>query len=312
MALKSFYGFLIGGLSCFAQSNSQVDSYFKSYDEKVIASLFILNTSNSFEVSSKVNGNKVRLEFVPNRRSQIGGSLSYKFIDVSYGFAPKIFEDNKDNGGSKFYSFDTRFYLKRWTQSLIFINQTGFNIKEGDVEIPFPKFRSTKIGGVTSYVFNDNFSFRTLANQRQWQTKSAGSFVPTLALFYTNLDLNDSNENAYSDIYTFSLAPSYFYNFVIHKHFLIATGLSAGAGVTSIDHDVYAVYEFRGNLKLAYNTDSFFTFIRINSLNFIQDDQAKIQLNDNLTVLNFVLGYRFNPPNKIREIYEKVSKKTGL
>ncbi len=312
MDIKASFLSSIFGFCCFAQDNPKVNTYFKSYDEKVIASLYVLNTSNSFEAIVNSEGTRRRFEFVPNRRSQIGASLSYKFIDVSYGLAPKFIEDNKDNKGSKFLTFDTRFYLKRWAQSILFINQTGFNINDGEIEIAFPKFRSTKIGGVTSYVCNDKFSFRTLANQRQWQTKSAGSFIPSLAFVYTNLDLNDSTGNTHSDIYTVSLAPSYFYNWVIDEHLLIASGISVGAGITSIDRDVYPVYEFRGNLKVAYNSDSFFTFMRINTLNFIQDDQAEIQLNDNLTVLNFVIGYRFNPPKKVQEVYQKVTKKIGL
>jgi hypothetical protein len=199
------------GINCsFAQQDNEKGSHFTNYDEKVITSLYYFDTSNSFEFNFNLDGTANYLEFVPNQREQIGVNLSYKFIDVSYGFSPSFFEKNKDNSDSKLFTLSTRLYHKKWMQSLTFINQKGFYVSNGQVEVAFPRMRTTKIGGTTSYIFNDKFSFKTLANQKEWQSKSAGSFIPNLSIYYTNFDLNDGNENTESNIYLVSMAPSFF------------------------------------------------------------------------------------------------------
>lgn len=313
MDLKLIYIVFFGGVfGCFAQKDSLQNPYFKSYDDKVTASTYYLDTSNNFQIGFDFEGQKKYLDLNPNRREQLGVSLSYKFIDVSFGFAPKFFDVNKDNSNSKLFSFNTRFYYKKWMQSFTFINQKGFYAIDDEVSVDFPRMRSTKIGGTTSYIFNDKFSYKTLVNQNEWQTKSSGSFIPTFSFYYTNLNLNNEPNSSNADIYVFSLAPSYFYNFVISDRVLIGTGIAFGAGINDIDGDVSALYQLDLNLKLAYNTDRFFAYASLNTLNFLQSDTAEARLNDNISTLKFSIGYRFDPPNKVKEVYEKVNQKTGL
>ncbi|MBS7232910.1 DUF4421 family protein [Flavobacterium psychroterrae] len=305
----AFFGSVFG---CFAQKDTLQNPYFKSYDDKVTASIYYLDTSNNFQIGFNSEGQKKYVDLNPNRREQVGVGLSYKFIDISFGFAPKFFSENKDNSDSKLFSFNTRFYYKKWMQSFTFINQKGFYISEGAVNVFLPKMRTTKIGGTTSYIFNDNFSYKTLVNQNEWQTKSSGSFIPSFSFYYTNLNLNNAPNSSNGDIYVFSLAPSYFYNFVISDRVLIGTGLAFGAGINDVDGDVSALYQLDFNLKLAYNRDRFFAFASLNTLNFLQNDSAEARLNDNISTVKFNIGYRFDPPNKVKEVYEKVNQKTGL
>lgn len=313
MDLKLIYIVFFGSVfGCFAQNDSLQNSYFKSYNDKVTTSIYYLDTSNNFQIGFDSEGQKKFLDLNPNRKEQIGASLSYKFIDVTIGFAPKLFDINKDNSDSKLFSFNTRFYYKKWMQSFTFINQKGFYAAEEGFSVDFPQMRSTKIGGSTSYIFNDKFSYKTLVNQNEWQTKSSGSFIPSFSFYYTNLNLNNEPNSSNADIYVFSLAPSYFYNFVISDRILIGTGIAFGAGINDVDGTVSALCELDFNLKLAYNRDRFFAFVSLNSLNFIQNDAAEARLSDNISTLKASLGYRFDPPKKIKEIYEKVNKKTGL
>ena len=313
MGVKIVIGLFLGGIgSVFAQQDAEENSHFTNYDEKVITSLYYFDTSNSFEFNFNLDGIANYLEFEPNRREQIGVNLSYKFIDVSYGFSPSFFAKNKDNSDSKLFTLSTRLYHKKWMQSLTFINQKGFYVSNDELEIPFPRMRTTKIGGTTSYIFNDKFSFKTLANQKEWQSKSAGSFIPNLSIYYTNFDLNDGGEDTKSNIFLASLAPSYFYNFVINNHFLLSGGMSTGAGFTSVDGDVSAIYEWSLSLKIGYNSDTFFTFVNLNYLDFIQDTTAQIRLNDEISTVKVTAGYRFDPPKKVKEYYDKTAEKIGL
>ncbi|CAA9195156.1 DUF4421 family protein [Flavobacterium collinsii] len=313
MNLKLIYIVFFGSLfGCFAQNDSLRNPYFKSYDDKITAGFYYLDTSNNFQIGSESEGEKKTFELSPNRREQLGVSLSYKFVDISFGFAPKFFTVNKDNSDSKLFSFNTRFYLKKWMQSFTFINQRGFYIGDKDFQTAYPRMRTTKIGGTTSYVFNDNFSYKTLVNQNEWQTKSSGSFIPTFSFYYTNINLNNSPDSSDGEIYVFSVAPSYFYNFVISDRVLIGTGIALGAGINNIDKVTSALLELDFNLKLAYNRDRFFGFASLNTVNFIQNGDAEARLNDNISTLKLSLGYRFDPPKKVKEVYEKINQKTGL
>lgn len=313
MNLKLIYIVFFGSVfGCFAQKDTLQNPYVKSYEDKVTISSYYLDTSNNFQIGFDSQGQKKYLDLNPNRREQLGVSLSYKFIDVSFGFAPKFFDVNKDNSNSKLFSFNTRFYYKKWMQSFTFINQKGFYASEHEISVDFPRMRTTKIGGTTSYIFNDKFSYKALVNQNEWQTKSSGSFIPTFSFYYTNLNLNSALDSSNGDIYVFSLAPSYFYNFVISDRILIGAGIAFGAGINDVDGDVSALYQLDFNLKLAYNRDRFFAYTSLNTLNFLQSDTAEARLNDNISTLKFSIGYRFDPPNKVREVYNKINQKTGL
>lgn len=314
MVVKTFCLTLIGGiLGSFAQEKITSNPYFKTYDDKVIASLYYLDVSNNFQiVSPNSDGTATILDLIPNRREQIGASVSFKIADFSFGYSPQFFDANKDNDGSKLFNFSTRFIHKKWMQTLSFINQTGFYASEGATTVPLPDLRSTKIGGVTSYIFNPNFSFKAIANQKEWQTKSSGSFIPSFSFFYTNLDLNDGSQNPESDLFEMTLSPSYYYNFVINNRFLLSAGLGIGGGISDMDGDVSGIFNSIGSLKLGYNTDSFFSVININYIAFVQDSKTRVQFNDNVSSLNIAVGYRFDPPKKVKEYYDKNAKKIGL
>ena len=109
--------FCLGTIFGMAQNDSLSSPFFKSYDEKVISSLYFIDTSNSFEFLFDAGGQDKHLNLIPNRRAQIGANLSYKFIVVSYGFSPQFFDENKDNSDSKLFTISTRFYHKKWMQS---------------------------------------------------------------------------------------------------------------------------------------------------------------------------------------------------
>jgi hypothetical protein len=196
-------------------------------------------------------------------------------------------------------------------QSFTYINQKGFYISDDNITAQLPDMRTMKIGGSTAYVFNDKFSFKTLVSQNEWQTKSSGSFIPTFSFYYTNLDLNTPDSSP-GDMYVFTLAPSYFYNFVISDRVLIGAGLALGAGLNMIDKDTSALYQADFNLKLAYNNDRFFAFATLNTISFAQDEKVDPRLNDNIATLKLSAGYRFDPPKKVKEVYDKVNEKIGL
>ncbi|MRX69282.1 protein of unknown function [Flavobacterium resistens] len=312
MDVKLIYiAFFASVFGCFAQNDTLQNPYFKSYNDKITASVYYLDTSNSFQITSDNQDPKIYLDLIPNRKEQIGFSLNYKIIDITIGFAPKFLGGNTGDSHSKNFNFNTRFYYKKWMQSLTFINQKGFYVSDDNFTAQMPDMRSTKIGGSTSYVFNDKFSFKALVNQNEWQTKSSGSFIPNFSFYYTNIDLNTPDTTP-GDIYVFTLTPSYFYNFVISDRVLIGAGIGLGAGINDVDGDTSALYQADLNLKLAYNQDRFFAFASLNAVTFDQDEKVDPRLNDNIVTLKISAGYRFDPPKKVKEVYDKANEKIGL
>lgn len=303
--------FFTCGLGAFAQNDSINKPYFRSYNDKITAGVYYLDSSNSFAITSDNEEPKIFVNLIPNRREQIGFNLNYKIIDITIGFAPKFLGGNKGDSHSKNFNFNTRFYYKKWMQSFTFINQKGFYIIDDNITAQMPDMRTTKIGGSTSYIFNDKFSFKTLVSQNEWQTKSSGSFIPTFSFYYTNLDSNTPDSSP-GDLYVFTLTPSYFYNFVISDRVLIGAGIGLGAGFNDIDGETSALYQADLNLKLAYNKDRFFAYASLNSISFAQDEKVNPRLNDNITTIKLSAGYRFDPPKKVKEVYDKANEEIGL
>lgn len=196
-------------------------------------------------------------------------------------------------------------------QSFTFINQRGFYISDDKITGQLPNMKTTKIGGSTSYIFNEKFSFKTLVSQDEWQIKSSGSFIPSFSFYYTNLDLNIPDSSP-ADMYVFTVASAYFYNFVISNRVLIGAGIALGTGINHIDGDTSALYQADFNLKLAYNNNRFFGFASLNTVSFAQDDKVNPRLSDNITAVKLSIGYRFDPPKIVKEVYNKVNEKIGL
>jgi hypothetical protein len=93
---------------------------------------------------------------------------------------------------------------------------------------------------------------------------------------------------------------------VISHKFVVSAGLTAGIGINSIDKEVSEIYELGSSLKIGYNTDSFFTFVDYNYTNFVQSASTKIRLNDDILLFKVTLGYRFNPPKKVKKLLSKI------
>ncbi|WCM43423.1 DUF4421 domain-containing protein [Flavobacterium sp. CBA20B-1] len=292
--------------------NDTLNTYAVSYDEKVVASITYQNSSNSFLINYQDIEGNYQANFTPNTQQKLVVGLSYKLIDLSIGFTPNFLKTDASKLESNNFNLGFRFNYKKWYQSLTFINQKGFFVDYNNYErFYMPRFRSTKLGGTTSYVFNDKFSYKTIFNQNQWQQKSAGSFVPNFSVYYTNLTSKDTNEHLHIDIYTFSLAPSYYYNWVIHEKFLISGGLLVGAGINIAEKKARALYEISTNIRLGYNTNDFFAYLGINSTNFFEKE-SQGEIFDSFAELKLAAGYRFDPPKKVKKTYDDIIQKFGF
>lgn len=285
-----------------------LQAYVTKFDEKLVTSISVESNNDSFYISYKdeADTNPSRIWFLPNSQMRLVGNISYKFLNISFGFTPSFLKRNKELESSKDIRFSTRFSFKKWQQSITFIKQKGFLLDFKDPsKYFFPELQSLKIGGTTSYVFNDKFSYKTLFNYNEWQKKSAGSFIANLAIYYTNLKSYDSNNPINSEIYSATISPAYYYNLVINKRFLIGGGASLGAGLTSMDGEVNVLSELSINAKMGYNHKNFFSFFSYSGTSFFLNHTNE-SYNNSFEFLKLEIGYRFDPPKKLKKIYHKI------
>lgn len=293
-----------------AQEDSLRVHYFKKFDDNITTRLSLNNTSNSFAINDVLNSKTYN--FIPNDHQRLDFAVNYRAISFSFGYAPDFFAENKDNNNSKSFNLNFRIFHKQWTQSLELYSQKGFYLESDQQRVVLENVKTLKIGGQTSYIFNKNFSFRSIASQAEWQQKSAGSFIPTLSLYYTELQFKIEDYNDPGYVCTIALSPSYFYNLVVLKNFFLSLGASPGFGIQYLNSDPSSLYQIELTASLGYNSDTFFTGINSNSKYFTSNTGSNILWDDSVLRAEIYIGYRFKPPKKLTEVTEKVNQKLHL
>ncbi|MGB3145261.1 MAG: DUF4421 family protein, partial [Maribacter sp.] len=155
---------------------SQDSPYIQTFPDKLTFRLGLQTTSNSFKLRDKETRELV--EFIPNDKSYLGLSVQFRSIGLDIGYAPNFLAENKDNDDSKLITLNFRMFFDHVMQTVDFYKQKGFFVRNQDFTLPIEDLTTTKIGGSTSYIFNEDFSFRAIGFQNEWQKKSAGSFIP--------------------------------------------------------------------------------------------------------------------------------------
>lgn len=299
--------------------------YIHKFPNRITGRLFYVNTSNSLTVNDRNSDASFKL--IPNKQNRIGGSVSFRSITFTYSFAPNFLAENKDNENSKLLNLGFRTYFgKHWMQTIELYQEKGFSLESSDINIYFPRFKSFKIGGATSYILNENFSFRAIISQDEKQIKSVGSFIPRFVYYYTKLDIRTDNDEVNSDLYTFDFvfAPSYYYNFVPRKNILLSAGVSAGIGVNfSKNKDANHIQDdesltslvtelnFRGSMS--YDLSNFYVGAHYNYLILNHNTDRSSYIKDAIPFFQIFAGYRFKAPKKMvlkaDEINEKLLSK---
>jgi len=297
--------FLLSAQPIFAQKDT-LQPYMISYDDKIIASLSFENNSDSFILKEEINGEIHNFNFFPNIKQKLTFGLTYKLIDISFGYTPWFMKATNSEYKASNFNFSTRFNHKQWYQSVTIVKQKGFFTEFlNNNSLYLPSFRSIKIGGTTSYVFNKNFSFSALFNQNQWQLKSAGSFVPNFSFFYTNLE-NKEDKTAFNlEMYSFSFSPAYYYTWVINQRVFLSGGLGLGAGFDIHRHKTSILGQVIYNSKLGYNTSSFYSYLEVNNTNFIFNDNS-IRIKDASLNGLVAVGFRLDTPKKVKKVYNSL------
>ncbi|MDT0295124.1 DUF4421 family protein [Mesonia ostreae] len=304
--------FLCASYSGFAQQDSIVDqAHYERFEDKLSAKMFTLNRSNNFELYDENVDQRIRL--TPNRKTSLGISANYDILAVSLSFAPGFLAENKDNKTSKLVAFSTDLFLGGWIQHLDMYYQKGMTLELlNDPSIYLKNLKTFKIGGSTSFNFNPNFSYKAKNFENERQLQSAGSFIPSLLYYYSSLQqTKEADYNTKARFVNIAFAPAYHYNWVIDEHFLVSGGISLGLGMTqTIDSDrsvTSLLTTSSVDVSVGYNTKNFYAGVITKGTLQKQNNDANVVGDDTIRSISFLVGYRFNAPQIVKDANHKLN-----
>ncbi|MBF4470644.1 MULTISPECIES: DUF4421 family protein [Flavobacterium] len=326
---------LLGNGTVFGQKKERDSSKFVFYPDEILIRTNLSTQTDSQILEDKNGGN---LDLETNNNYKVFLSADYKFIGFSYGFYPQFIGGNKDEdvkGKSKFSEYNFRFFLGKWLQTVDYSRIKGYYIANTQDFLPdwkpdiapyiqFPDLKITKYGMSTSYIFNPNFSLKSITSFTEWQKESAGSFIPTLIYDYKKISLETDILKTYQNEYDVSVGIGYFYNFIIHKKFYVAPNLTTALGVKFLNsttdelgiqkkekHD-YFLTTLTGGLRLGYNSDRILFGVNFNfNSSFYNESKNQVVSNGGSFGLLY-FGYRFDAPKFISKPVNKIGYKLRL
>jgi hypothetical protein len=293
------------------------NSYFAKMNNTLNLRLDLDNDVRSFEYEG-VNDN---YSIEPNTNLRMGVAINYRFISLKIGFSPKFLQadDTALKGKTKIFKIAVDIFYKDILQNFDFNQVKGYyvsgfedptlgNIQRNENYIILPDLNTLSFTGTTWYRFNENYSFKAVVNQNEIQTKSAGSFIPSL--YYGYFEITD--ETTPQDIKSFFaiLNAGYYYTFVISKSWYSNLGLSVGLGpefnklITRVDGDLPNTTTRHTNLArnistqigIGYNSTRFYGGISLNGSATNRNEQSVIRFNSVRGYFKIYIGYRFDAP----------------
>jgi hypothetical protein len=313
-----FPGILIAQL----EEDSTSSSYFTKMNNTLNLRLDLDNDVRSFVYDTP----KESYSIEPNTNLRLAVAINYRFLSLKIGFSPKFLQgaDSDLKGKTNIFRLSLDIFYKDFMQNFEFNKIKGYYIDTFDESnlnliqinndyIILPDLKTLNITGTTFYRFNENYSFKAVVNQNEIQTKSAGSFIPSL--YYGYFEISDKTTP--QDIKSFFtiLNAGYYYTFVINKNWYSNLGLSGGLGVefnkliTRVGDDIPEITtrhtDLVGSIStqigLGYNSKRFYggTVLVGNATN--RDDQSVIQFDSVRGYFKIFVGYRFDAPKSFEK-----------
>lgn len=307
-------------------------SYIKDISDKLIIKLNRDSRVDSYSISDKDNSS---FKISPNIPKNHFVSIDYKFIGFSIGLPKSWSESDYQNnlkGKTTNFNLNFNFFLNKWIQGVYYTTTKGYFVDDpehitqnlaGEINpyFQFPDFKTTRIGGSTSYVLNGNrFSFRSFLQQTQIQKKSSGSLIPSLSYeyYYSSNKSDDNLVESYKKNLSFNASIGYQYNWVVFKNLNFSGGISSGYGLGYVTtNDSYDLDEKRYwekkvllnlNVNLNYQWRNLFCGIQISSLNNFTKEED-LNINNTINYENIYLGYRFDAPKIVKKPIDWLEKK---
>ena len=317
--------------------NTEDSAKMISYEEQVMLRINFDTNAEDFIASYKSDAGDLQTRLAINKKTRTSLSVDYKIISAALSFSPDILPGNNDSelkGESSYSDFVLRFFPKQFIQAFNYRNIKGFYLdnmtdffpdwqKGKEPYLQFPDLRIQTFGGSTSYVFNKDFSLKSIYYQREWQKKSTGSIIPVLEYDLSYFSNRNDGLKSRERQYNLSLNLGYHYNWVITERINFAPYIFAGIGgkwssyrsnlddSTNADpeNDKYLTGKFGTGIHLGYNSQKFLFGAKLNvtSAYYREDNSSEVISNNVFGLLYF--GYRLPPPKILKRNYDKIEKK---
>lgn len=313
------FALLVMNQSLFAQIDS---SYIESKRSQIVprltADLKLQNISFTTKISDSTY---LKSNFSAGSRFQIGGAISYQWINIGYSFSlnPTNSKQNLDLRLLATYrplqvQFDFS-YLRNMDYTLISGNYSGLqdtliSQREKGIRIVTAKLKTDYVFNFRKYSYNAGFSPRTR------QLKSAGSFLVSGAIGRDRVSLSDLSSlakplfdsiNGFNNvkINSIELGAGYGHNWVIGHHLTLAfigipkVGLDFIKARSSIPEKYFFTLGYVNHFKLGvvYSYNRFFT--GFSAYNYLSISKIKnTNYSNTYTTLSLYCGWVFDVKRK--------------
>jgi len=307
-------------------------TYIETFDDWFVIKPSITNTAEA--LVAKTGNFNVVLE--PNTFEVLRTYFSYQFISFYFDYLPRsAISNNDDNekGRTKLFTLGTTLNHRQWFGELAYSKTIGYyvqntqtfnaNWKEGDPYIQFPDLHVKSYDASIGYNTNKRLSLAAAVSQTERQLKSAGAFLPRIALRYYIIDDRSpqSSSNEKSDNTQALLGAGYQYTLVFNKSVYLVgaftpafgyihTRVKQRSGNTEYKFTQQGpIYQWDGKFGLGYNSHRFFagSYLSMMSAKYAQGLTSAENQHANLFFQLFV-GFRLKAPKFISNNYKKIFK----
>lgn len=305
-----------------------------SYENQVILRANIDTNIEDYVLSNKESNLKIALAL--NSKIKTSLAIDYQFVSLSFSFTPAFLPGNNEEdlkGKSAYTDIKLQFFPGRFLQQIHYRNSKGFYVdntqdfiedwqKGKDPYIQIPNFRVQTFGGSTSYFFKKEFSMKSLLYQREWQTASSGTFVPSLEYDLTYFSNKSDDDKSKERQFNISTNFAYYYNWVIAPKVNISPYVAIAIGgkfskfknqdPQEITGHTYFTYQYSAGIQSGYNAAKLFFGSKMNFSSYNYSDKSSDDIKYNHIYGLLYIGYRFAPPKKVEKLYEKVHEKIPI
>ena len=234
------------------KNESHKDSLFYSdLSDKLTVKFLVTRRVNRFTISDSAGATPTH--FVPNEAISFGFGFNYKIFGLSASFIPIQAKNNGNYGNTQRLDLQANLFSKRigidlrtsYYKGFYIDNASQLNSNIGDEIYKRPDISTFSFGTDMYYIFNgDEYSFRSVLTNTQWQKRSAGTFFAGLRFLYFNVEgdtilaplgiVNNLDPNKYSKritAYSAGVVGGYAYTFVFKKYFFISGAIGPSINV---------------------------------------------------------------------------------
>lgn len=301
----------------------------EKFNDWIVIKAALVNAAESYSVDAGT----YHLELQPNPSELFRTYFSYRFVSFYITYIPHFLPANNDNdikGRSKGGGLGLSYNNNEWFGGLSYGRTKGYYVsntghfrpgwKEGDPYIQVPDLKITSFEAMAGYNTNQAFSMSAVSDQTQRQLKSAGAFIPRLAVrYYIVDDGSPSATTQKANNLQLLLGAGYHHTFVLNRTLYISGAFTPSFGYIytklltrdpagNIHSTINSpIYQWDARLGFGYNGHRFFCGAYGTVLSSRYTQGLSTAVNRNIMIsLQLFLGIRIGEPKPLGRLYKKI------